>query len=96
MSMKALNQLVARSIIDPNVVNAFNAGNIGAVISDFDFSNRLVSLLGEVEAGSFAEFSVQAYRLVKEAELANETNRLPSPLEGLLSDGDAAANEQVA
>jgi len=34
MSMQALNQLVARSIVDPTVVQAFRSGRIGDVLDE--------------------------------------------------------------
>jgi len=95
MSMKALNQLVARSIIDPSVVNAFSYGDIGAVLSDLDFSSDMRVRLEHLEAGSWAEFATLAYRLVKAAEETVRHVQLPSPLEGLLP-GDVRADEQVA
>jgi len=95
MSMKALNQLVARSIVDPSIVSAFSHGDIGAVISDMDFSSDLRIHLEHLEAGSWAEFATLAYRVVKAVEEPVRHIQLPSPLEGLLP-GDARADEQVA
>jgi hypothetical protein len=96
MSMKALNQLVARSIIDPGVVEAFSSGQIDAVISDLDFSPGMRSHLAEIEAGSWTEYAVLAYRAVKAAEMPVARIELPSPLAGLLPENDRSDEEQVA
>ena len=96
MSMQALNQLVARSIIDPNVVQAFSAGRMEEVISELDFSNDIHKRLAHLEAKSWAEYAVLAYRYVKAAEEAAVRIQLPSPLEGLLPGQDRAEDEQAA
>ena len=96
MSMQALNQLVARSIVDPGVVNAFAAGGMGEVISEMDFSLELRDRLAQLEAGSWAEYAVLAYRVVKAAETPAVRIELPSPLTGLLPGQDRADEEQVA
>jgi len=95
MSMKALNQLVARSIVDPSIVNAFSHGDIGMVMTEMDFSADVISSLEQLKANSWAEFATLAYRIVKAKEESVRHVHLPSPLEGLLP-GDARADEQVA
>jgi hypothetical protein len=96
MSMQALNQLVARSIIDPAIVQAFSSGRISEVISDLDFAPEVHTKLSELKAGTWAEFAVLAYRTVKAAEQVETRIELPSPVEGLLDDQDQANKEQVA
>ena len=96
MSMKALNQLVARSIVDPGVVEAFSSGQIDAVISDLDFSSGMRTHLAQIEAGSWTEYAVLAYRAVKAAEMPVARIELPSPLTGLLPEHGRADEEQVA
>ncbi len=96
MSMQALNQLVARSIVEPNIVKNFASGHIDDVLGELDFSPELRRQLGSLDAGSFAEFSMLAYRTVKAAEMPERRIELPSPLEGLLDDEDQMDNEQVA
>ncbi len=96
MSMTALNQLVARSIIDPNVLRAFQAGRINDVLEDLGFSGDLRERLEALQASTFAEFSVLAYRLVKAAEQPVPRIELPSPLEGLIASNDKDSEEQVA
>lgn len=98
MSMQALNQLVARSIIDPSVVQAVAEDNITSLLEDFGFSDELKTRLSDLHATSFAEFSILAYRTVKAAEeVAEPRIQLPSPMEGLFDDRDQAADdEQVA
>ena len=41
MSMQALNQLVARSIMDTSVLDSFDKGRIGDVLKDYEFSPEL-------------------------------------------------------
>jgi hypothetical protein len=94
--MQALNQLVARSIIDPGVVEAFSTGRIGEIVAELDFSTELCDRLSHIEADSWAEYAVLAYRYVKAAEEIAVRIQLPSPLEGLLPGQDRAEDEQVA
>ncbi|MGA9533228.1 MAG: hypothetical protein WBR18_10975 [Anaerolineales bacterium] len=97
MSMQALNKLVARSIIDPSVMQSFTDGSFAMVLEDFDFSAELKTRLTSIDAPTFAEFSILAYRTVKAVEEAQTPRiELPSPLEGLLDDRDQASGEQVA
>lgn len=96
MSMQALNHLVARSIVDPSVVRAFSAGTLDDILADLSFSPGLRASLARVEAESWAEFAVIAYRTVKAAEAPAIRIQLPSPLEGLRPDADRAGREQVA
>ncbi len=96
MTMQALNQLVARSIIDPAVLQAFGAGRIGDVLADLDFSPQMRSSLTAIKAESWAEFAVLAYRVVHAAEQPAVRIQLPSPLEGLLPAASSPDEEQVA
>jgi hypothetical protein len=96
MSMQALNQLVARSIVEPNIVKSFASGQIDDLIADFEFSPELRKRLGTLEAGTFAEFTLLAYRVVKAAEVPARRIELPSPAEGLLEDTTQSDSEQVA
>jgi hypothetical protein len=94
--MQALNHLVARSIVDPSVVISFNAGRINDVLSECDFAPEMRANLAQLEANSFAEYAMYAYRLVKAAEQAEVGIRMPSPMEGLLTSDSQADKEQVA
>ncbi len=96
MSMQALNQLVARSIIDPGVVAAFTAGQISQVLGELDFSPELRSKLGALKANTFTEFAILAYRTVKAMAQPAPRIQLPSPLEGLLDNHKRPGEEQVA
>jgi len=82
--MQALNRLVARSIVDPSVLQAFGAGQIGQVLGEMDFSADVRHTLVGLESGSWAEFAIQAYRVVKATEKPAVRIELPSPLEGLI------------
>ncbi len=95
MSMQALNRLVARSIIDPTVLQAFGAGRIGDVLGELSFSPGLRRSLAGLQAESWADFAVMAYRMVQAAEEPVIRIQLPSPVEGLLHEG-RTDQEQVA
>ena len=88
MSMLALNQLVARSIVDPAIVQSFSTGRIADVLSDLEFSTELRTQLSSLNAETWTEYAVLAYRTVKAAEPVRTQIELPSPAEGLLSDED--------
>lgn len=98
MSMQALNRLVARSIVDPSVLQAFGAGQMGQVLGELDFSPEMRLTLAGIEAGSWTEFAVQAYRTVKASEKPAVRIELPSPMEGLLRDQEQKRSDfgQVA
>ncbi len=96
MSMQSLNQLVARSIIDPGIVQAFSSGNRSAILSEMEFSPELRSDLNCIEASSFVEFAIKAYRVVKASEVKPLQIELPSPIAGLVPDQDCAEGEQAA
>ncbi|HKZ55294.1 MAG TPA: hypothetical protein VJ123_07430 [Anaerolineales bacterium] len=98
MTMQALNHLVARSIVDPLVVQAYSAGRIGDLLVELDFPQEVRAQLAEIQADTFAEYAVLAYRLVKAADRATVRIVLPSPLEGLLPETgeERAKREQVA
>jgi len=88
MSMQALNRLVARSIVDPSVLQAFGAGHIGQVLGELDFSPEMRLNLTAIESESWTDFAIQAYRLVKAAEKPAVRIELPSPLEGLRGEAE--------
>lgn len=95
MSMQALNQLVARSIMDTQVLESFNKGHIGEVLKEYEFSPELRQQIEGLQANDWAEFAILSYRVVKAAEVPARRIVLPSPMEGLLPD-DARSDEQVA
>jgi len=97
MSMQSLNQLVARSIIDPAVAQVFGEGNISSVLEEMNFSVDMRAELTGITALNWTDFAVQAYRIVKAAEEGTRTQvQLPSPLEGLSRDTNWTDNEHVA
>jgi hypothetical protein len=94
--MKALNQLVARSITDPGVVQAFRTGRIGEVLGELGFTADLRAQLSGIECDTWAEFAVLSYRHVRAAEAQAPRLKFPSPLEGLLPAASQADQQQVA
>jgi hypothetical protein len=95
MSMQALNRLVARSIIDPAVLQSFGSGHIGDVLGELSFAPDVRRSLAGLRAESWTEFAVMAYRVVQAAEEPAVRIQLPSPVEGLLRENQAG-KEQVA
>ena len=96
MSMQALNQLVARSIIDPAILKMYESDQIEGVLAELHFSPTLRKRLSSLEAENFAEFSLLAYRVVKASEESARRVELPSPAEGVLHARDNSDREQVA
>ncbi len=96
MSMQSLNQLVARSIIDPGIVQAFTSGSMSEILDEMDLSPELRSDLGQLEARSFVEFAIKAYRIVKASEARLLEIDLPSPMAGLIPDRDYLEDDQAA
>ncbi len=96
MSMQALNHLVARSIVDPSIVVSYNAGRIADVLTEFEFTPEMRSSLTQLQADTFTEYAMFAYRVVKAAAEAETRIKMPSPLEGILPSADRSDREQVA
>lgn len=96
MSMQALNHLVAQSIVDPSVASSFRTGRIGEVLAQLEFEPEMRARLAVLEADSFAEFAVLAYRAVKAVEATQKRFAFPSPLEGLVERDARGSEEQVA
>lgn len=96
MSMQALNQLVARSIIDPSIVQAFSTGAISDVLGEMNFTEDIRERLARLKAETWAEFAILAYRLVKASEPSRAPIELPSPAEGLVKEEVKLDKEQVA
>jgi hypothetical protein len=94
--MQALNQLIAKSIIDPTIVERFSTGHVGEILAELDFPSELRSRLANLTADTWTEFAVMAYRLVKVAEPVRKTIELPSPAEGLFPEETQRSKEQVA
>jgi hypothetical protein len=96
MSMQSLNQLVARSIVDPGVVQSFSSGNMTEILNEMELTPQLRSDLGHLEATSFVEFAIKAYRIVKAAEMKPLKIELPSPVAGLMPDEGCVKGDQAA
>ncbi len=96
MSMQALNQLVARSIIDPAIVQAFTSGHIADILDDLDFCDEVRGKLIDLTAQTWAEFAVLAYRTVKAAEVIRTSVEIPSPVEGLFPGESESIGKEYA
>ena len=96
MSMQSLNQLVARSIIDPGIVQAFASGNMSEILNEMELTPELRSDIGQLQASTFVEFAVKAYRIVKASETKLLNIDLPSPAVGLVSNQECIEGDQAA
>jgi hypothetical protein len=94
--MQSLNQLVARSIIDPGIVQAFASGSVSEILKDMELTPELRSDLGQLQANSFVEFAIKAYRIVKASETELLNIDLPSPVVGLVSNQECLEGDQAA
>lgn len=83
MSMKVLNRLIARSIMDPTVVPSFEEGRFEGILSDAGFSQEVLEKLSAVEADSWKEFTEISYQTIRDLEMPRMAVELPSPAEGL-------------
>jgi hypothetical protein len=96
MSMQALNQLVARSIIDPSIVQSFTSGSIRELLDELNFTEDLCERLATITADTWTEFAILAYRMVKASEPRRLPVELPSPADGLVAEEAQVGKEQVA
>lgn len=97
MSLKALNQLLGRSTIDPSVIEAYKEGRIDELIAEYDFSPEIRRELRLVETDNFNQFAELAYQVVEAFTEARYRMQIPSPTEGLQPEKfQAADEEQVA
>ena len=74
-----------------------------ARVSDLADLNSIVvdkrprgALMSALEAASFSEFAILAYRVVSAAEEITQRIDLPSPMEGLVDDSKDSGKEHVA
>lgn len=96
MSMRAFNQLMGRSTLDPGIARAFNEGLIGEVLAEYDFSPHLRGELIHLQANSFERYARLAYEVVKSAETPPPFVHLPDTTAGLRREGSEADRKQVA
>ena len=96
MSMQSLDQLIARSIVDPTIVQKFMSGQVDEMLGEMDFQPELTSHLCSLKADTFAEFAILAFRVVSASEVTTQRIELPSPMDGLVSDSKDSGKEHVA
>ena len=96
MSLKALNQLLGRSTIDPLVIEAYKEGRIDDLIAEYDFSPEIRRELYRAETDNFSQFAALAYQVVEAFTEARYRMHVPSPTEGLQPEKFQADEEQVA
>jgi hypothetical protein len=91
MSMRALNKLVGRSMMDPIMLRAFDASRVEDLLYELDFAPELRERLSGIQAGSLQEFAVQSYAIVAEFETGPVRMELPHPAEGLILEDEVLA-----
>ena len=96
MSLKALNQLLGRSTIDPSVIEAYEEGRIDDLLTEYDFSPEIRRELRLAETDNFNQFAELAYQVVEAFTEASFRMQIPSPTEGLQPEELQADEEQVA
>ena len=96
MSLKALNQLLGRSTIDPTVIEAYEEGRIDDLLAEYNFSPEIRRELRLAETDDFNQFAEFAYQVVEAFTEAGCRMQIPSPTEGLQPEQIPADEEQVA
>ena len=96
MSLKALNQLLGRSTIDPSVLEAYEEGRINDLIAEYDFSPEIQRELRLAETDNFNQFAEFAYQVVEALTETRYRMQIPSPTEGLQPEKFQVDEEQVA
>lgn len=80
---RSLDRLLGRSVVDPEVARAYEAGQIEGLLKGYDFPNQLRTELLDLETSSFKEFAAEAFRLASRWEGPEDTDPDPWPTEGL-------------
>lgn len=81
--VRSLDRLLGRSVVDPEIARAYEAGQVEMLLSGYDFPNQLRTELLDVEANSFKEFAAEAFKLAARWDGPEDTDPDPWPTEGL-------------
>lgn len=95
MSIRALNQLLGRSTIDPAVAAAYEQGDFDEILADYDFTPEVRRKLKELDPDTFGEFAALALDLVLSIESDSVLARFHDPRQGLCV-GDIVGDEEQA
>jgi hypothetical protein len=96
MSMKAFNQLLGQSTIDPQVVDAFDSGRFQELLSRYDFQAELRQVLCNLDCQNFTEFAELGYQVVLDFGEAERSLPGLSPTDGLNENGIQEHEGQAA
>lgn len=81
--VRSLDRLLGRSVVDPEVAQAYEAGQVELLLKGYDFPNQLRTELLGLEASSFKEFAAEAFKLASRWDGPEDTDPDPWPTEGL-------------
>jgi hypothetical protein len=96
MSIRALSRMLGRSTIDPEVARAYEAGRLGEILAEYNFSPEMRRGLEAIEADTFQEFAALALDLVQKIEADSMAFMAPDPRQGLGAAAVAGGEEQAA
>lgn len=96
MSIRALNQLLGQSTIDPALAKAYEQGRIEEILADYDFSPEMRRELKALEAVTFDDFAAEALDLIAKIESDWLISKVPDPRQGLCVDAVVGDEEQAA
>lgn len=96
MSIRALNQLLGRSAIDPGVAQAYEQGRIEELLAEYTFPPEMLRVLRELKAETFDEFATLALDLISRMKADSLTSGIPDPRQGLCTDAVVGDEEQAA
>lgn len=96
MSIRALNQLLGRSTIDPAVAEAYERGSFDVILAEYAFPSEVTQALKGLEAKTFDEFAALALELISTMETDALTSNVPDPRQGLCTESVVGDEEQAA
>jgi hypothetical protein len=96
MSVQPLHQFFGRSVVDPGVREAFDAGSITSVLRQCGFANEAAEELGALPAESFDQFLVALYHSVLAKANRQMSSARPLPTTDLAHDPQAREKRDEA
>jgi hypothetical protein len=96
MSIRALDQLLGRSTIDPRVAEAYEHGRIEEILAEYAFPPEMLRALRGLEAETFDEFASLALDLISRMKADSQASNAPDPRQGLCIDTVVGDEEQAA
>jgi hypothetical protein len=96
MSIRALNQLLGQSTIDPGVTEAFEQGRVDELLAEYAFPPEMLRALRGLEAETFDEFAALALDLISRMKADSHASNAPDPRQGLCIEAVVGDEEQAA